>query len=215
MPRFADLPLFPLGVVLLPDEVLPLHVFEPRYRDLVARCLDGDEPFCVVLADDDGIRQIGCLAGGIEVLERYPDGRLDIVVTGGERVAIQDVDEEAHSYLAAEAASIDDDADMPSEGEVDEALAAYRRLVEVAEGEEGPPEPDPGPRLSYAIAGRIEFGPAVKQRLLEERAERVRLADVTRLVRDATRAVEAQRAIAARARTNGRVSPPEADAADD
>jgi hypothetical protein len=77
----------------------------------------------------------------------------------------------------------------------------------VAEGKEGPPAPDPGPQLSYGIASRIEFGPAIKQALLEARSERARLADVTALVTRATRTVETQRTIARRARTNGRVAP--------
>jgi Lon protease-like protein len=205
--RFADLPLFPLGVVLLPEEVLPLHIFEPRYRQLVARCLDVGEPFCVVYEDDDGLREIGCLATGLEVLQRFPDGRLNIAVTGGEPVVIEQVDEEAHPYLSAQARVVEDDAEVASEDLVAEALAAYRDLVDAAEGQEGPPEPTPGPRLSYAIAGRIDFGVDVKQQLLEARS--ARLADVTSLVRRATRAVETARAIAERAKGNGRVSPPE------
>ena len=89
------MPLFPLGIVLLPGEVLPLHIFEPRYRELVARCLAGPEPFCVVHADGDGMREVGCLAIGLEVVERFDDGRLSIVVTGGEPIQIERVDEEA------------------------------------------------------------------------------------------------------------------------
>ena len=95
MPRLSDLPVFPLPLVLLPGELLPLHIFEPRYRELVARCLAGPEPFCVVLEDDAGVREIGCLARDLTVLERLADGRLNIVVSGGEPVRLGPIDDEA------------------------------------------------------------------------------------------------------------------------
>jgi Lon protease-like protein len=209
VPRLRDVPLFPLGIVLLPGEVLPLHIFEPRYRELVARCLAGPEPFCIVHADDEGLREVGCLAIGLEVVERFDDGRLSIVVTGGEPLQIQRVDEEAHTYLAADGVTIEDDEELATDEAVEQALDAYRELVDVAEGGEGPPEPEAGPRLSYEIAGRIDFGPEVKQRLLEVRSEPTRLHEVVELVVRATRAVRTASAVSARARTNGRVSPPE------
>ena len=203
------MPLFPLGIVLLPGEVLPLHIFEPRYRELVARCVAGPEPFCIVHADDDGLREVGCLAVGLEVVERFDDGRLSIVVTGGEPLQIQRVDDETHAYLAADGVTIEDDGEAATTDDVQQALDAYRELVQVAEGGEGPPEPEAGPRLSYEIAGRIDFGPEVKQRILESRSEPARLREVVELVRRATKAVRTAGAVSARAHTNGRVSPPE------
>jgi Lon protease-like protein len=202
-------PLFPLGIVLLPGEVLPLHIFEPRYRELVERCVAGPEPFCIVHSDDAGLREIGCLAVGLEVIERFDDGRLSIVVTGGEPLRIERVDEEAHLYLAADGVTVEDDAEPASNDDVEQALDAYRDLVKVAEGGDGPPEPEAGPRLSYEIAGRIDFGPEVKQRLLESRSEPGRLHEVVDLVVRATKAVRTASAVSARAHTNGRVSPPE------
>jgi Lon protease-like protein len=215
VPRLRDVPLFPLGIVLLPGEVLPLHVFEPRYRELVARCLAGPEPFCVVHADDDGVREMGCLAVGLEVIERFEDGRLNVVVTGGEPLLIERVDDEAHPYLAADGTTVEDEAEDATAETVEQALDAYRALVDVAEGGEGPPEPEAGPRLSYEIAGRIDFGPEVKQRLLESRSEPARLREVVELVERATKAVRTQSAVAARAHTNGRVSPPDEAELDD
>ena len=214
MPRLRDVPLFPLGIVLLPGEVLPLRIFEPRYREMVARCLAGPEPFCVVHADDDGMRAVGCLAVGLEVVERFDDGRLSIVVTGGEPIQIERVDEDAHPYLAADGVTIEDDDERASSEAVEQALDAYRDLVDVAEGGEGPPEPEAGSRLSYEIAGRIDFGPEVKQRLLEARSEPRRLNDVIELVVRATKAVRTASAVSARAHTNGRVSPPDEIEAD-
>ncbi len=215
MPRLLDVPLFPLGIVLLPGEVLPLHIFEPRYREMVARCLAGPEPFCVVHADDGGMRDVGCLAVGLEVVERFDDGRLSIVVTGGEPIQIERVDEQAHPYLSADGVTIDDDDERASSEAVEQALDAYRDLVDVAEGGDGPPEPEVGSRLSYEIAGRIDFGPEVKQRLLEARSEPRRLNEVIELVVRATKAVRTASAVSARAHTNGRVSPPDEVEADE
>src|SRR5919108_1223083 len=79
----AEIPIFELPVVLLPGELLPLHIFEERYKRMVADCLDGGEPFGIVFRDDDGnAHRIGCEARVTEVLERFDDGRMDIVVTG-------------------------------------------------------------------------------------------------------------------------------------
>ena len=155
------------------------------------------------------MRDVGCLAIGLEVVERFDDGRLSIVVTGGEPIRIERVDEDAHAYLAADGVTIEDDADRATAEAVERALDAYRELVEVAEGGDGPPEPEAGARLSYEIAGRIDFGPEVKQRLLEVRSEPARLDEVVQLVVRATKAVRTASAVSARAHTNGRVSPPD------
>src|SRR4029079_7905099 len=80
-----EIGLFPLGIVLLPTEQVPLHIFEPRYRELIAECLEGEQPFGLVYADDDGLRRTGTLASVVEVVERFEDGRLNIVVEGGDR----------------------------------------------------------------------------------------------------------------------------------
>ena len=80
-----EIGLFPLGLVLLPTEQVPLHIFEPRYRELIAECLEAGEPFGLVFADDDGLRSVGTLASVVEVTDRFDDGRLNVVVEGGER----------------------------------------------------------------------------------------------------------------------------------
>src|SRR3954469_9541455 len=99
MARLPDLPVFPPPLVLLPGEPPPLPIFEPRYRELVARCLAGPEPFCVVLEDDAGVRETGCLARDLTVLGRRADGRLNIVVRGGEPVRLGPIDGERQPHL--------------------------------------------------------------------------------------------------------------------
>src|SRR6185312_10765751 len=113
----------------LPGELLPLHIFEPRYRELVGRCLAGPEPFGVVLDDDTGVREVGCLARDLTVLERLADGRLNIVVSGGEPVRLGPLDDEAHSYLSADATLLEDDDEQGGEDAQEAALAAYRSLL--------------------------------------------------------------------------------------
>src|SRR2546426_9913941 len=86
-----EIGLFPLGIVLLPSEQVPLHIFEPRYRELIAQCLEQEREFGLVFADEDGLRAIGTRAAVTEVLERFDDGRLNIVVEGGERFRLVEV----------------------------------------------------------------------------------------------------------------------------
>src|ERR1041385_6627899 len=86
LPGVADLGLFPLPPVLLPTERIPLHIFEPRYRELVQECIDTDGEFGFVLATGDGaVHEIGTRARIAGVLEELDDGRMNIVVEGGER----------------------------------------------------------------------------------------------------------------------------------
>jgi Lon protease-like protein len=206
MPRLSDLPVFPLPLVLLPGELLPLHIFEPRYRELVARCLAGPEPFCVVLEDEEGVREVGCLARDLTVLERLADGRLNIVVSGGEPVRLGPLDDDTHSYLSADATLLEDDDEQGGEDAQEAALAAYRSLL----SEIGRDDAEPlsaQPRLSYALGARIDVGLQVGQALLESRSEHERLRLITEALeqgRDSLRiAAERER----RAVRNGKVDP--------
>ena len=92
-----EIGLFPLGLVLLPTEQVPLHIFEPRYRELITECVDEERPFGLVYADDDGIRQVGTLATVVEVTDRFEDGRLNIVVEGGDRFKLLELTRAAAS----------------------------------------------------------------------------------------------------------------------
>ena len=206
MPRLADLPLFPLPLVLLPGELLPLHVFEPRYRELVARCLAGPEPFCVVLEDDAGIRETGCLARDLTVLERLADGRLNVVVSGGEPVQLGPIDDQAHSYLSSDAVVLEDDEEDGGDDEVEAVLAAFRALL----GEIGRDDSEPlsaQPRLSYALGARIDVGLEVGQALLESRSETARLVLITEALEQGRHSLRVAAERERRAVRNGKVDP--------
>ena len=198
-----DLPIFPLELVLVPGEPLPLHIFEPRYQELLDRCVDEDEPFVLVLQDADGLRDVGCTAEITDVMERFPDGRANIMTMGREVVRLERVHDE-HAYRSAIVEALaDDPAEAPEEAQA-AALAAFAGLADELP-DVAPDLPEPGPGLSYALVARIDLGHDVKQRLLEDRDEARRLAEVTRVLEELHRGLVLTRETQARARRNGRV----------
>lgn len=210
MPR--DLPLFPLELVLVPGEPLPLHIFEPRYQELLDRCIDADEPFVLVLQDEQGLREIGCTAEITDVLERFPDGRANIVSMGREVVRLERVHDE-QAYRSAIVTTVEDEPSEASEAAQTAALAAFTSLVDELP-EQTPDAPEPGPGLSYALVARIDLGSEAKQDLLEERDEARRLEIVTGLLTEIRRGLVLTRETQERARRNGRVRTPEELAAE-
>jgi Lon protease-like protein len=199
-----EIGLFPLPLVLMPGEQAPLHIFEPRYRELVAECLDRAEPFGLVLSDDEGgIREVGTRALVVEVLDRFDDGRLNIVVEGVERFRVVGLTD-GRPFVTAEVDAVDDDLELPTPGERADALAAYDRVVEAAEAELDDLERD-GDDLAFQIAARIDLGTEVKQQLLEMRSERERIVALAGLLDRAAEAVARDREVRHRASGNGRV----------
>ena len=83
-----EIGLFPLNVVLLPGERVPLHIFEERYKDLIGACIENSEEFGLLLAEETELRTIGTSASVIDVLNRYDDGRMDIIVEGRDRFRV-------------------------------------------------------------------------------------------------------------------------------
>ena len=132
----AEIGLFPLGVVLLPTERVPLHIFEPRYRELIEECLETDGDFGFVYADDDGIREIGTRARVTDVLERFDDGRLNVLVEGGERFRVESLTR-GRSFMTAEVVDVDDDASEAGEELTARAIGSFRALAALA-GAEAP-----------------------------------------------------------------------------
>jgi Lon protease-like protein len=201
----SEIGLFPLGIVLLPTELVPLHIFEPRYRELIGECLEEEREFGLVLADDDGLRDVGTRAAVTEVLERFDDGRLNIVVEGRERFRVVELTS-GRSFQTAEVVPLEDEEDPPVAKDVERSLELFTRLLELTGTEIDPPDPAT-PQLSYAVAARFEFVPTLKQELLQEISERRRLRRLCDLLEGAAEALEREREIAARAATNGKVQP--------
>jgi ATP-dependent Lon protease len=204
-----EIGLFPLGLVLLPTEQVPLHIFEPRYRELIAECLDAEQPFGLVYADDDGLRRIGTLATVVEVTDRFEDGRMNIVVEGGDRFRLVDLTD-GRSFHTGTVETLEDDDDPPPSADVERALTVFRRLVELTGAEVEVPT-DVTTQPSFEIGSRFELAPELKLELLEEASERRRLVRLCEILETIAAAVERQREVAALAQTNGRARPGSAD----
>jgi Lon protease-like protein len=200
----GDLPIFELPLVLLPGERIPLHIFEERYKRMIGRALDEDEPFGIVLHDDEGARSIGCTARVEEVLERFDDGRLNIVVTGEAPFKVLDRFE-APGYPAGEVELIQPDEIVAlDEDAAAAAREAFAELAERATGER-PEVSELEGASSYAIASRVELPVETKQRLLEMRDEDERMELLANALRAVEKALERAEESAERARGNGRV----------
>jgi Lon protease-like protein len=201
----TELGIFPLGLVLLPGERLPLHIFEPRYKELISECLAEERPFGIVLSDDSGLHEIGTVASVIEVLERFDDGRLNIVVEGGDRFRVVELTT-GRAFQTGEVEEVaDEDADVDEE-DAASALGLFKELRELVGSDvEEPEEGDPA--LSFALASRVDFGLDPKQRLLELTSEPERLTLVIELLEGALAAVREEQARRELASRNGKLRP--------
>jgi Lon protease-like protein len=201
----TEIGLFPLELVLVPTERVPLHIFEPRYKELIGECLRSGDEFGLVLQDDNGRRDIGTRAAVVEVLQVFDDGRMNVVVEGHDRFRLRELTT-GRSFLTGAVEPVDDVDSRGGEPESDRALDLFRRLVEVAGGEMDEPDVETGP-LSFQIAARIDFGVEPKQELLELRSEPERLRQLCPMLEAAIEALQREREIRERASTNGKVSP--------
>ena len=196
-------PLFPLGIVLLPGEAVPLHIFEERYKTMIGECLEDGAEFGIVWAADDGLRANGCAMEVSEVLQRHEDGRLDILTRGTRpfRIVEERFDLE---YPAGEVEFLDDKAEDPDGATVEAAHAAYAELVRQATDREMEAD-ELAPLRAYDMAATVDFGLDAKQGLLDLRSENARLRLVTRLFRAALKRLDFIERAQARARSNGKV----------
>jgi len=167
------LPLFPLDLVLLPGVPLPLHVFEPRYKEMIAECLDEKKPFGVVRASSNGVAEIGCTAEIVEVTKRYDDGRMDILTRGVERFEVLQVHEE-RTFLEAEFTVIEDEPGTPTSDLVQKAVHLHAEIVKLAGADADGPE-EGAEHLSFLLAGSLPLDLDFKQKLLTTLSEPKRL----------------------------------------
>lgn len=169
------LPLFPLDLVLLPGIPLPLHVFEPRYKEMIGECLSGKLSFGVVRAkEQEGIAEIGCTAEIVTVTKEYDDGRMDIVTQGRERFEIVAVNQE-RTFLRAEVLYLMDDPDRATREEAEEALKLHNEVLSLAGAALEKMSPDEDPQLSFHLAGTLPLDLDFKQTLLEMKSEGERI----------------------------------------
>ena len=199
----SELGLFPLPLVLLPTERVPLHIFEERYRELIGECLDTAGEFGLVYADDDGVRDVGTRARVTEVLARLADGRMDILVEGGDRFKLLELTT-GRSFHTGLVSPVEDEDDPAGPDSVERSLALFDSLREVTGSDVDVPEADAA-QLSFVLAGRVEFPPDDKLQLLRDVSERRRMGLVCSLLEHAIATARRVRGAAERAATNGRV----------
>jgi ATP-dependent Lon protease len=205
-----ELGLFPLPIVLVPTERIPLHIFEPRYRELIEECVENESDFGFVLATGDGaVHEIGTRAAVLEVLEVLPDGRMNVVVEGGERFRLLELTS-GRSFTTGLVEPVVDDDDPPGEADVERALEVFRELAETSESEVDFPEPDVV-QLDFELAARVDFGVDSKQEVLAMTSPRLRMQRLAVLLESALEAVKLERVMRERASKNGKVAPAETD----
>ena len=200
-----EIGLFPLGIVLLPTEQVPLHIFEPRYRELIAECVDNEQPFGLVYADDDGLRRTGTLASVVEVVDRFEDGRLNIVVEGGERFRLLELTD-GRTFQTGTVEPLADNDDPPDPDDVTRGIRLFAQLVELTGADVEAPGEDIG-QPSFSLASRFELAPQLKLELLEETSERLRLKRLCEILETVATAVQRQRETAELAARNGHAHP--------
>ena len=199
----TDFPLFPLALVALPGEIVPLHIFEERYKTMMDECLDSGGEFGIVWMSDDGLREIGCACTIERVLERMDDGRMNLLARGTRPFRV--LERQAHlPYPAGLIEFIDDQLDEPDPQLAGDARSAYADLVKRATDLE-PADDELDGMGAYDMAATVDFGLDAKQGLLDLRSENARLKLVTRLFRAATKRLDFVDRAQARARSNGKV----------
>jgi Lon protease-like protein len=201
--RASELPIFELPIVLLPGELVPLHIFEERYKRMIARSLDNGDPIGIVFRDETGgARNVGCTAQVADVLERFDDGRMNIVVAGESPFRVLDR-ADAPEFPVGEVELIDIE-EEPEPDDVEAARGARTAFAELLEQVSQEEEAETiGDEGSYELAGRIELPADTKQRLLELRSEDERMRLLERALRTVAEAVRRSQRIAELARSNG------------
>lgn len=200
--RIERLPLFPLEVVLYPGEQLPLHIFEPRYRRLVTRCLEEDRPFGIVLAEAGKLAQVGSLARITRVLARYGDGRMDILVTGEDRFRIVQLYSD-EPYLTADVERIVEPWEVPERALRERLITQHMRLLELVGRTVRPSLYENVRYLSYVIAPNAGLTVQQQQEVLELLTENERVAYLVSHLERLLPQVEQMEAVRRRVQSNG------------
>ncbi len=195
--------LFPLGLVALPHELVPLHIFEARYRVMVADCLEQGTEFGIIWSADDGLRDVGCAMEIADVLEELQDGRMNIITRGTRPFALLERSD-ALGYPSGTVEWLDDDDEDLDTSLVADARDAYRELVRTAT-DRILDEDDVADLDAYRMAATVEFGPRPKQELLELRNENDRLRMVATMFSEATARLQLIGRGESKARSNGKV----------
>lgn len=214
MDAINSLPLFPLDLVLYPGERLTLHIFEERYKDLVAYCLEHEVPFGIVWTDDgtadEEWAEVGTTVRIDEVLKKYEDGRLDIAVEGEERFRLAETHEN-FSYFTADVSLLEDEETSVDLKLRERVITQHMRLLELAGRTVRPDLYENVDRLSFVLAQNAALDPGQKQELLEFTTEGERIRYLIHHFESIIPQLEQQEGMRRRIRSNGHFKdfPPE------
>ena len=201
-----ELGLFPLPIVLVPTERIPLHIFEPRYRELIQECVENETEFGLVLSTGDGaVHEIGTRAAVTQVLEVLDDGRMNVVVEGGERFRLVELTR-GRSFTTGLTEPVADLDEPPADDEVERVIERFAELADVAESDVDVPDTS-SPSLDFEIAARVDFGVDAKQELLAMTSPRARVKRLIELLDLALESISLEHILRDRAGKNGKVSP--------
>jgi len=173
----ALLPLFPLDLVLLPAVPLPLHVFEPRYKEMINECLTQNRHFGIVRSKEEALASIGCTAEIINVMKTYPDGRMDILTEGKRRFEVLELNQE-RSFLQADVIYLDDESEPAAAPDLEAALRLHGEIMELAGAQPEDIQRTDTAQLAYRLAGSLPFDPDFQQSLLEMNSEADRIRSI-------------------------------------
>jgi Lon protease-like protein len=171
------LPLFPLELVLLPAVPLPLHVFEPRYKEMINECLTQNRHFGIVRSKEEALASIGCTAEIINVMKTYPDGRMDILTEGKRRFEVLELNQE-RSFLQADVIYLDDENEPAPGPDLEAALRLHGEIMELAGAQPEDTQKTDSSQLAYRLAGSLPFDPDFQQTLLEMNSEADRIRSI-------------------------------------
>jgi Lon protease-like protein len=199
----SDFPLFPLGLVALPGELVPLHIFEQRYRTMIELCLDTGGQFGVLWLAEDELKSVGCACEVSRVLERTEDGRLKILALGKCPFRLLER-QQGLAYPSGRVELLIDEPEAVDQHVAASAREVYAQLLEQAT-DNHLHSSDLQSMSAYEIASTVDFGADAKQELLELRSENARLRLLTLLLRAAIKRLELLERAETRARSNGKV----------
>jgi Lon protease-like protein len=196
------LALFPLDVVLFPGAPLPLHIFEPRYKEMIQECLEQKKSFGMVRAHKDTVAEVGCTAIIQNVIKKYDDGRLDIAAEGRQRFEIVQLNQE-RSFLQAEVILFEDEPSQVAEADVNSVMKLHQQLFEIL-GQETQIESKVS-AVSFVLANELPADLDFKQALLEMKTESERVATLTEYYKATIPKVERSLRVREKASGNGHV----------
>ena len=168
------IPLFPLDLVLLPGVPLPLHIFEPRYKEMIKECIEQKKHFGLIRNHGESLATIGCTAEILQILKTYPDGRMDILAEGNKRFEVLQLNQD-RSFLQAEVFFLDDEEHPAASEDIATAVRLHGEIMQLAGAQPEHEEEEDSKQLAYRLAGSMPFDPDFQQALLEMNSEAERM----------------------------------------